>query len=79
MEHWSDTKEGQELLEGAFKEAGMRDVRKEHLKLGTYTNREIAEKCKKQEDFLALFNITRGVHPGLNRMLFSSEVDNLNP
>ena len=51
---WYDTEQGKSLIKSAFDDAGMPEVTKDQLEVGTYTNADLATFFSDPMDFLMM-------------------------
>ena len=75
MADWLNTEKGQEFFKKAFETAGLPEVKEEDLETGTYTNRQIAEKCADPKDLLVLLMKLPGGDPASKRSILSFAID----
>ncbi|GEM_PF-6723811 len=74
--HWSNTLQGKLLIQKAFSDAGLPEVRSKGLPKGVYTNQKISEKCKTFSDLIALLNhLTADATPEVKREFLSLAVN----
>ena len=75
MTKWFDTEEGKAMIQQAFEATGLPEVEEKDLELGTFTNRQIAEKFEAPAELiLILMGLPEG-SPASMRSILSFAVD----
>ena len=75
MPRWLETEDGQELFEAIFKAVDLSEVEERDLEIGTYTNRQIAEKFDDPRKLTAILMSLPNTSPASKRSIMSFTVD----